>query len=364
MKASVRRGPRAQQKDATRARLLKVARRIFTQSGYEGTAVGELCKRAKVTHGALYHHFPAGKQELFAAVVAEVFAGLAERVSAAVAGHVGWEGVKAACNAYLDACAEQEVQVIIFRDGPRVLGAEFEALDGAANEPMVTALLRGWMAQGLLRPLPVVMLARLLGALFEEAGALLVEASDPVHARAQVDALLGGWLAGLRRLPSDRPSTLATDRLVLLPWCGADLATLGALLSTEEARRFLNDSDEVSADWMSRAVAASEERFARGELGMFVARNGEQAAVGIVGFSVIGGRTHEELVITVAPDFRRRGFGYELAEVVVCEARARGNPNVRASVGKGNAALTRLLEKLGFIRWAERGEAVEYVARG
>ena len=108
MTGAARRGIRAKQRDATRARLLKVARRVFAERGYDETPVGDICKKAKVTHGALYHHFPGGKLELFGAVVAEVFAELGERVGAAVATHQGWEGVRAACDAYLDACADPD----------------------------------------------------------------------------------------------------------------------------------------------------------------------------------------------------------------------------------------------------------------
>jgi AcrR family transcriptional regulator len=360
----VRRGPRAKQRDATRARLLKVARRLFGESGYDQVSVGDLCKRAKVTHGALYHHFPAGKPELFAAVVAEVFAELGRRVSAAAAEHDGWDGVRAACDAYLDACADAEVQSIIFRDGPRVLAAEFAAVDGNANEPLVTSLLREWMARGLLRPRPVVMLARLLGALFEEAGALLGEATDRAHTRAQIDALLGDWLGGLRRAPGELPDVLATDRLVLEPWSASDVPALVALFAKDEVRRFLFDGECVSSDWTASTVVASEHRFSQGLLGMFLARDGQRAPIGAVGFAQLADGDSDELVVLVDPAFTRRGYGYELADVVLREATARGGSNARARADEGNVACARLLEKLGFVPWARRAGVVEYVRAG
>jgi RimJ/RimL family protein N-acetyltransferase len=360
----VRLGPRAKQRDATRARLLKVARRLFGESGYDQVSVGDLCQRAKVTHGALYHHFPAGKPALLAAVVAEVFAELGQRVSTAVAEHHGWDGVRAACDAYLDACADAEVQSIVFRDGPRVLAAQFDSVDSDANAPLVTSLLREWMARGLLRPRPVVMLARLLGALFEEAGALLGEATDRAHTRAQVDALLGDWLAGLRRAPGELPDVLVTDRLVLEPWSASDLPALAALFAKDEVRRFLFDGESVSSDWTRSAVAASERRFSQGLLGMFLARDGQRAPIGAAGFARLGDGDSDELVVLVDPSCTRRGYGYELADVVLREATARGCSNTRAHADEGNVASARLLEQLGFVRWAKRGGVVEYVRAG
>jgi AcrR family transcriptional regulator len=359
-----RRGPRAKQRDATHARLVKVARRAFAERGYDGIAVGELCRLAKVTHGALYHHFPAGKHELFAAIVAEVFAELAGRVSAAAAQHEGWSGVRAACDAYLDACAEPQVQAIIFRDGPRVLASQFQTLDSDASEPLVTSLLRGWMARGLLRPRPVVMLARLLGAFFEEAGALIGTAPDGTHARAQVDALLADWIDGLRRRPGELPDLLATDRVVLEPWSDGDVPVLTEVFALDEVRDLLSDGETVGAEWTNRAVLTSQQRFARGDLGMFLARDGQGMPVGVVGFAALRQGAVEELVVAVNPALMRRGYGRELAEAVLCEASARGCVNVRASTDEANVAFTCLLEKLGFVRWAKRGSVVEYVRAG
>jgi AcrR family transcriptional regulator len=359
-----RRGSRAKQRDATHARLVKVARRAFAERGYDGIAVGELCKLAKVTHGALYHHFPAGKHELFAAVVVEVFAELSGRVSAAAAQDEGWGGVRAACDAYLDACAEHAVQAIIFRDGPRVLASQFQTVDSGASEPLVTSLLRKWMARGLLRPRPVVFLARLLGAFFEEAGALMGTAPDGAHARSQVDALLADWLDGLRRKPGELPDVFATDRVVLEPWSEGDVPVLTEVFAQDDVRGLLSDGDTVGAEWTTRAILTSKQRFARGDLGMFLARDGKRMPVGVVGFAVPREGAVEELVVAVNPALMRRGYGRELAEAVLCEASARGCANVRASAAEANVASTCLLEKLGFVRWAKRGSVVEYVRAG
>lgn len=48
----------------TRSRILRAAAAGFAEGGYDGTSVAEICRRAQVSKGAFYHHFP-GKQALF-----------------------------------------------------------------------------------------------------------------------------------------------------------------------------------------------------------------------------------------------------------------------------------------------------------
>jgi AcrR family transcriptional regulator len=53
-----------QRAEETRARILDAALEAFARYGYDGTSVSEICRRAGVTKGGFYHHFPS-KQALF-----------------------------------------------------------------------------------------------------------------------------------------------------------------------------------------------------------------------------------------------------------------------------------------------------------
>lgn len=189
---------RNEQKAATRALFLRVGRRVFAKRGFDTTSVAMLCRAARTTHGAMYHHFPS-KEALFAAVLEELTREVAEKVRQAIAGTVGWQQVEAACGAYLDACTDPIVQQILFRDGPRVLSVDaFDALDRGVNEPLVTDLLSRWINEGLLLPCPVALVARMLGGAFEEAGAVIASATTPERARVQAERLLMTWMGALR----------------------------------------------------------------------------------------------------------------------------------------------------------------------
>jgi len=54
--------------EKTRGRILKAAEECFVRDGYDAASVAEICERAGVTKGALYHHFPS-KQALFLALL-------------------------------------------------------------------------------------------------------------------------------------------------------------------------------------------------------------------------------------------------------------------------------------------------------
>ena len=60
---------RAEQVRQTRAALLAAGRRLFGRDGFAATSVEDLAREARLTTGALYHHFP-NKTALFEAVLA------------------------------------------------------------------------------------------------------------------------------------------------------------------------------------------------------------------------------------------------------------------------------------------------------
>ncbi|MCP4684401.1 MAG: TetR/AcrR family transcriptional regulator [bacterium] len=51
-----------------RAQLLTAARKLFVKKGFRGTTTDEIARRAKLTKGALYHHFESKEDILFAIV--------------------------------------------------------------------------------------------------------------------------------------------------------------------------------------------------------------------------------------------------------------------------------------------------------
>jgi len=105
----------------TQRALRRQARKLFAQKGYSGANTNELVERARVTKGALYHHF-ANKKELYQAVVEDMEQELVERLEAAGAGRAPWERLSAMCSAYVDACREPALARMLVLEAPAVLG--------------------------------------------------------------------------------------------------------------------------------------------------------------------------------------------------------------------------------------------------
>jgi AcrR family transcriptional regulator len=190
---------RAQNAEGTRKALLAAARALFASHGYARTGTEDVVRRARVTRGALYHHF-RDKQALFEAVVHQEEQKLAQRIATAAAGEADpWRGFVAGCQAFLDACLDPAVRRIVVLDGPTVLSA------GQQREVEELYYLRGIkrglgsaMAAGLIDDLPLDALARaLLGAL-TQAAQFIASADNDAAARTEAEAAVMRLLEGLK----------------------------------------------------------------------------------------------------------------------------------------------------------------------
>src|SRR5215472_11401403 len=115
---------RSQHVEATRRAVLASARSLFGRQGYAQTSVDEIAAAARVTKGAVYHHF-ASKEALFRAVYEEVEAEAQAR-AAAVVDPKGSpvEQIVTRVDAYLDAALDEEIRRITLIDGPAVIGLD------------------------------------------------------------------------------------------------------------------------------------------------------------------------------------------------------------------------------------------------
>jgi AcrR family transcriptional regulator len=71
-----------QRGEETRSNILEAALECFAQRGYEATGVAEICKRASVTKGAFYYHFPS-KQAVFLELFNRWLEGIGEQLAEA-----------------------------------------------------------------------------------------------------------------------------------------------------------------------------------------------------------------------------------------------------------------------------------------
>jgi AcrR family transcriptional regulator len=190
---------KTEQTEATRKALLKVARKLFADRGYAATATEEVVRRARVTRGALYHHF-RDKQDLFKAVLHEEEARLAREVAVvALAQNDPWSQLIAGSRAFLDACVDPAVQQIVLIDAPAVLGwAGFREIDEAYFLSAMKQTLSAAMEAGLIARQPVDPLAHIIFGATHEAAMLIAHATDEASARNDATAVITRLLEGLR----------------------------------------------------------------------------------------------------------------------------------------------------------------------
>ena len=173
--------------EASRGKLLAVARKLFRNRGYAETFIEEIAARAGVTKGAFYHHFP-DKKAIFLAVFHETEQALMEASAAGARGPDAWSRFRAGCRAFLEASLDPGVQRIILRDGPVVLGwEEWREIDARYSLGLIEAALQQAMAEGRVAGSLKALAHLLFGALCE--GAMMVaRAAKP---RAALDEVLG-----------------------------------------------------------------------------------------------------------------------------------------------------------------------------
>ena len=192
---------RAQYSRSTREALLDAATELFTSEGYTGTSLDVVVAEARVTKGALYHHY-SGKQGLFEAA----FARQEEQASALVQKAVDevddpWEKASTGLRAFLDACRDPSYRRIVVQEGPAVLGYErFRDRERLSAYAIVHDIVDKVIADtGLdVGPEMVDTFTRIFHGAVSAAGESVVEDVDPVVAGIRVDAVIGFMLLGMR----------------------------------------------------------------------------------------------------------------------------------------------------------------------
>jgi AcrR family transcriptional regulator len=203
---------RAEHAADTRQALVDTARRLFTSQGYAATGTEEIVAGARVTRGALYHHFK-DKTDLFRAVMEQVAREVAEELVSIELSHPGsgaWEEVRAGLSAFLDLCvATDDFQRIVLVEGPAVLGHDaWDDLVARHGSNLLADWLTRAIEQGAIAPVPVQPLTRLLIAMISESSLYIARASDRLTARQAMGEVLDRLLNGLSAAPAASAASL------------------------------------------------------------------------------------------------------------------------------------------------------------
>lgn len=185
---------RGEHSEATRQALIASGRDAFGSGGYQEAGIEAVARAARVSRGALYHHFE-DKKALFEAVVVtmqtEAAAEVKQRASAA---KQPWAQLTAATEAMLEIGQRSAYRRIVLEDAPAVLGKQRCAeIDDAHAMGVLKERIAKLQASGHIAAVSASVLGALLGAMISEGAALLSaksEETSPERVRAVVRTFL------------------------------------------------------------------------------------------------------------------------------------------------------------------------------
>jgi len=197
--------PRQEMIAETRAKLIAVARRAFGTVGYAEASMDDFTREAGLTRGALYHHF-GDKKGLLEAVVREIDGEMTNRlckVNSTAPTH--WQGFVDENVAYLEMALEPEIQRIMFRDAPAVLGdiTLWPSTSGCVAQ--LSQSLDQLKADGEIIDIDTEVAARLINGASSHAALWIANAKDPKKTSKQAVAGFRAFLEGLRKKPDAKP---------------------------------------------------------------------------------------------------------------------------------------------------------------
>ena len=187
-----------ERREATTAKLLATARKLFARNGYAATSVEAIVRTAGMTKGAFFHHF-SDKADVFAAVYEEEERKLGEGMTAAFLKKKDpWVGFSAGSKAFLEAAFDPGVQQIMLIDAPSVLGVErMREIQGRHTFALMSEGLEQAMAAGRIRRREVEPLANVLFGGMCQAVTYVLRADDKPTAIRKVNRELTAVLTGL-----------------------------------------------------------------------------------------------------------------------------------------------------------------------
>ena len=198
--------PRKEMIAETRAKLITAARSAFGTIGYAEASMDDFTASAGLTRGALYHHF-GDKKGLLQAVIAEIDGEMAVRINEiASKAPTRWQHFVDECTTYIEMALEPEIQRIMFRDGPAVLGDPAQWPNANACVGSMTDHLTRLQQEGTVVPgVDPETAARLINGASSQAAQRIANSSDPEATSKTVVAAFKQLLEGLLKTQGPQP---------------------------------------------------------------------------------------------------------------------------------------------------------------
>ncbi|RZI90799.1 MAG: TetR/AcrR family transcriptional regulator, partial [Microbacterium sp.] len=173
---------------------------------------------ARVTKGALYHHF-SGKQAVFEAVFEKIETDAVTRVRKALKGSRDpWDKALIGLRAFLEIVQDAGYQRVVIQEGPAVLGYErFREQEERSSFGLVQEMVGSVLADSAYDVSDDMLetFSRIFFGALSAAGESVSTAANPKVAVAQVETAIAFILAGMRALAENGVALPDPEDLVL-----------------------------------------------------------------------------------------------------------------------------------------------------
>lgn len=188
--------------ESTRSALVDSAVELFTKRGYAGTSLDEIARRARVTKGALYHHF-SGKQAIFEAAFDAVETEVKGRLEKILAGpEAPWDRALSGLREFISSCLDPAYQRIAIHEAPVVMGWQrWREAEDRYSFGLIRSSLQDLIDAGDIVSVPVEITSRLLFGALSSAATEIASSPDPEEVGKQVETVIVRLLHQVRRSP-------------------------------------------------------------------------------------------------------------------------------------------------------------------
>lgn len=169
--------------------LIMIARQHFSAYGYENTSLEAIAAEAKMTRGAVYHHFK-NKKNLFKAVLAQVQheVGLNVEKEAETSEDL-WEQLILGCVGFVEAATLESNKRILLIEAPNVLEwSQWKKMDDENSVLLLEEQLLTVQQKGLLIDFDIHMIAHMISGALNDLSISLAE-SDTVNKKLIYEAI-------------------------------------------------------------------------------------------------------------------------------------------------------------------------------
>ena len=179
----------------TRSALISAARSLFLKKGFAETGTPEIVATAKVTRGALYHHF-SDKIDLFRTVVEDEAKAVADQISRApVEDTTAIDALMKGAEMYFSAMMVPGRTRLLLIDGPSILGhTEMSRIDRETGSEELRLGLAAALPKNVQADLPLDVLAELLSAAFDRACLEIADGKSDANYKLAIKTLLTALL--------------------------------------------------------------------------------------------------------------------------------------------------------------------------